>query len=253
MPAVSLRGSSALITGAAKRIGRQTALTLAREGVNVVVNYRSSRDEAESLASEIRAMGVSAWTLQADFSDESASEDLIDRAFEAAGKLDVLVNNASEFPLDNLDNITFEGLTQSMLVNAWSPFRLLRSFAERAGEGRVVNLLDSRIRGYDWNHVGYILAKQVLAVLTRMCALHYAPGILVNAVSPGLILPPPGQDESYIERLAYTVPLYRHGDPQDIADAVLYLLRSDFLSGEVIYVDGGRHLKEYLSPRKNGD
>lgn len=245
----SLYGKTALVTGAAKRIGREIALTLAGEGANIVIHYRSSRDEAENLIREIIGMGVGAWAVQADFDDLVATGSLIGCALSTAGSLDILVNSASIFPQDTIDDLTFESLISNVRVNSWAPFVLARSFAETVGRGRIVNLLDSRIDDNDWRHVGYILSKHVLAAMTRMMALRYAPEIAVNGVSPGLILPPPGKDESYIEALKDTVPLKKHGDPQDVADAVLYLVSSDFVTGEMIYVDGGRHLKEYLDPR----
>jgi NAD(P)-dependent dehydrogenase (short-subunit alcohol dehydrogenase family) len=131
-----------------------------------------------------------------------------------------------------------------MEVNAWVPFVLSRAFAQRIGRGKIVNLLDTRLKGYDWTHVGYILSKHLLAVMTRMMALEFAPHITVNAVAPGLVLPPPGKDETYLQSLVHTVPLQRYGGAQDIADAVVFLIRSDFITGNVIYVDGGRHLYE---------
>jgi pteridine reductase len=241
----SLRGKTALVTGAAKRIGREIALTLAEEGASIVVHYRSSKTEADELAGEIGALGVESWAVQADFEKPDETETLAERALSAAGSLDILVNSASMFPSDTLDDLTFESLMRNVQVNAWSPFVLGRSFAERVGRGKIVNLLDSRVDDYDWTHVGYILSKHVLAAMTKMMALRYAPEITVNGVSPGLILPPPGKDESYIEALKDTVPLRRHGAPRDVADAVLFLVKSDFITGEVIHVDGGRHLREY--------
>jgi NAD(P)-dependent dehydrogenase (short-subunit alcohol dehydrogenase family) len=121
---------------------------------------------------------------------------------------------------------------------------LSREFARLAGRGKIVNLLDTKIIGYDRAHVAYILSKHMLSVLTRMCALEFAPGITVNGVAPGLILPPLGKDENYLEQLARSVPLKRHGGPEDVAKAVVYLLTSDFVTGQVIFVDGGRHLLE---------
>jgi NAD(P)-dependent dehydrogenase (short-subunit alcohol dehydrogenase family) len=129
-------------------------------------------------------------------------------------------------------------------VNAWAPFVLSRDFSRHVDRGKIINLLDTRITGYDRSHVAYVLSKRMLAVLTSMCALEFAPDFTVNAVAPGLILPPPGKDENYLAGLVKTVPLKKHGGPGDIVDAVLYLLKSDFVTGQTIYVDGGRHLGE---------
>jgi len=243
----SLRGKTALVTGAAKRIGRAIALALAEEGVNVVVHYRSAREEADALCRELRERGVQAWAVQADFEKVEECEGLVGRTLEAASALDILINNASVFPLTRLEEMTFDDLTSNVRVNAWAPFVLSRAFARQVRRGKIVNLLDSRITGYDWSHAAYILSKHMLAVLTRMTALAFAPQITVNAVAPGLILPPRGKDQDYLERLKDTVPLKRHGGPQDVAQAVVFLLKSDFITGQVICVDGGRHLKEFAN------
>jgi len=240
-----IRGKTALITGAARRIGRAIALAFADEGANVVIHYSTSEEAAGELAREIERRGARSWTVRADFADAEETASLIRRSVEVAGPIDVLVNNASIFPLERLEDLTFEGLVTNMRVNAWAPFVLSREFKREIGRGKIINLHDSRLLGFDWAHVGYILSKHVLAVLTKMTAVAYAPDITVNAVAPGLILPPAGKDESYLERLASSVPLKRHGDAADVADAVVFLAKSDFITGEVIYVDGGRHLKEY--------
>jgi NAD(P)-dependent dehydrogenase (short-subunit alcohol dehydrogenase family) len=244
MSSQSLAGTTALVTGAARRLGRATARALAAQGANVVVHYGRSEAEAEALAAELRGGGREAWTLRADFDAPGEIESLIPRALEQAGGLQVLVNNASIFPPGSLAEANLESLTRNIQVNAWAPFELSRSFAEHAKRGAIVNFLDTRVAGYDWKHVEYILSKKMLAALTEMTAVQFAPEITVNAVAPGLILPPPGKDESYLEALADTVPLKRHGEAEDIAEAVLFLVRSDYVTGQVIYVDGGRHLLE---------
>ena len=242
-----LHGKTVLVTGAAKRIGAAISRALAREGANVIVHYHGSGSEAVRLRDEIAALGVQSWLIQANFEKPDEYETLIERSIEVAGGLDMLVNNASLFPVDSLTTVTFDSLVRNMEVNAWVPFTLSRDFARLVGHGKIVNLVDSRTHDFDWTHVAYILSKHVLDVLTRVTALRYAPDIAVNGIAPGLILPPPGEDESYIERLTHTVPLKRHGSPEDIAEAAVYLLKSDFLTGEVINVDGGRHLKEFES------
>jgi len=240
----SLKGKTALVTGAGKRVGRATALALAGEGVNVVAHYGTSAGEVEGLRREIGERGVEAWAVQADLEVAEECEGLMARAVDAAGRMDILINNASIFPASKLENVTLDDLTKAVRVNAWAPFVLSRAFARQVGRGKIVNLLDSRIKGYDRLHVAYILSKHMLAALTKMTALEFAPDITVNAVAPGLILPPPGKEEDYLDRLKNTVPLKRHGDPQDVTDAILFLLKSDFITGQIIYVDGGRHLRE---------
>jgi NAD(P)-dependent dehydrogenase (short-subunit alcohol dehydrogenase family) len=240
----SLTGKTALITGASKRLGREIALTLAAEGVGTVLHHNRSVREADELREEISAQGVPAWTLAGDLSDPETAEGLIARAVEIAGPLDILVNNASVFDPGNLEQVAFEDVRLNVAINAWAPFVLSRSFAAQKREGVIINLLDSRLRGYDFAHVAYILSKHLLEVLTRMTALEWAPRVRVNAVAPGLVLPPPGRDNSYLEALSSSLPLKRHGKARDVAEAVLFLVRSEFITGQVIYVDGGRHLLE---------
>jgi len=249
---ISLSGKIALVTGAAKRLGRATALALAHEGVNIVLHCRTSADAAEELARTIRGLGVGAWTLTADLTEAGAPESLVERAMEAAGPLDFLINNASIFPEGRLNGITVESIHASVDLNALAPFLAARRFAEqlRSGsegtprrEGAIINFLDARIVDYDREHVAYHLSKRMLFELTRMMALEFAPAIRVNAVAPGLILPPAGKDEGYLASLAHTNPLNRYGAVDDVTSAVLFLLQSPFITGEVIFVDGGRHLR----------
>ena len=247
-----LGGKTALVTGAAKRIGHEIAIALAKEGVNVVAHYRASADEAIALCTELADRGVKAWPLKADLAKPEECEGLIARAREIAGRLDLLINSASVFLPGTLEEMQLKDLTRHMQVNAWAPFVLSREFARTAGRGKIVNLLDTRVGGYDWSHAAYILSKHALWVLTKMTAVAFAPDITVNGVAPGLILPPPGEDDSYLDRLTHTVPLKRHGEPADVAQAVIYLLKSDFVTGEVIRVDGGRHLWMDVAQRSNG-
>lgn len=240
-----LSGKKALVTGAGRRIGRAIALSLAKEGADIVIHYRNSAAEAKELGGQLSAMGVRSWPVKADFARPDEYSTLITRSIEAAGQLDILVNSASIFLQGTLSDMELAGLTSHMEVNAWVPFLLSRDFARHAKRGDIINLLDTRVDGYDWAHVPYILSKHVLSALTKMTALEYAPDIRVNGVAPGLILPPPGKDESYLDKLVDTVPLKRHGSPEDVAEAVIYLLKSDFLTGTVIHVDGGRHIMEY--------
>ncbi|BDG05085.1 short chain dehydrogenase [Anaeromyxobacter oryzae] len=237
-------GTTALVTGGAKRIGRSVSLALASAGANVVIHHHRSEAAAQALAAELGRLGVQTAVLQADLEQPSEAELLVARARDLVGPIDILVNNASVFERDTLETAAFDRFVRSVKINAWSPFILTRAFARLFGQGRVVNLLDTRIAGLDLAHAGYILSKQLLLALTRMAAVAFAPGLTVNAVAPGLILPPPGEDEAYLERLAHDLPLKRHGAPEDVALAVLFLLQSRFITGQVIFVDGGRHLLE---------
>ncbi|HEO72287.1 MAG TPA: SDR family oxidoreductase, partial [Candidatus Hydrogenedentes bacterium] len=168
---------------------------------------------------------------------------LVERAVDLAGPVDILINSASAFPNDTLDNLTAEDLIRSIQVHAWAPLVLARRFVAQERAAAIVNLLDTRVIDYDRDHVSYHLGKRTLHALTSMMALEWAPRVRVNAIAPGLILPPEGKNEAYLEQLAHTNPLEAYGSPAAIASALLYLLRSDFVTGQVLFVDGGRHLE----------
>ena len=243
MDRYTLQGKTALITGAAKRIGREVAFALADAGCHVAIHYNTSPAEAETLRAEIGLLGVNAWTVQADFAQPEQYETLIERAERLAGPIETLINNASIFPYEPLASMTRDTFMRTMEVNAWVPFALSRAFAARAKRGKIINLLDASLAGIDRTHAAYQLSKHTLAMLTRMMALEFAPHVLVNAVAPGYILPLPGQ-EKYLEKMGGTLPLQRTGEAQEIAAAILDLIRSDYITGEVLYVDGGWHLQE---------
>jgi hypothetical protein len=238
-----IRGKTALVTGAAKRLGRATALALAAEGAHVAIHYRLSAAEAEETAQAVRACGVKAWTFAADLADPAAVEDLGGRVLDTAGPLDILINSASFFAEDHMNDAAPEDVARSIQVHAAAPLALSRRFAAQGREGCIVNFLDARVVDYDRDHVSYHLGKRALFSLTRMMAAEFAPQVRVNAVAPGLILPPEGKDETYLEQLSSTNPLQRYGDPGMVADAVVYLVKARFVTGQVIFVDGGRHLR----------
>lgn len=241
-----LKGRTALITGASKRVGRALAIALAEEGVNVVAHDRTGL-EAETLkvCDEVKACGARSWRITADLERPEEYESLVRRAMNEAGALHILVNNASIFLPSSLMDMSFSDVVRHVQINAWTPLVLSREFSRLASAGAIVNILDTRIDGSDRSHRAYILSKQMLASLTKMCAEEFAPGVRVNGVAPGLILPPAGRDEHYLDDRASTVPLKRHGGSQDVIDAVLYLISADYVTGEIIHVDGGRHLREY--------
>ncbi len=247
--AYSIQGRTALVTGAAGRLGRATALALAGAGAHVCLHYNSSGRAAEEAAGQIRAIGVRTWTLRADLSAPHGVKELFSQAVKAAGHLDILVNNASIFPRQSLREITEETLEANIRVNAAAPLMLAKKFAELLeGErtdrqGVIINFLDTHITGYHQAYAAYHISKRMLFTMTRMLALEYAPRVRVNAVAPGLILPPQGEDENYLQNHARDNPLHTHGNEADITAAVLFLIRSRFVTGQVLFVDGGYHMK----------
>lgn len=237
-----LAGKRVLITGGAVRIGKEITTLLAEKGMEVVIHYNNSATEAARLQEQLKGKGAECRKIKANFEQTEQVSSLIGKVERRIGRLDCLINNASIFPPDGLKEVEFADLRKNLMINTWAPFELSRNFAGKFPSGKIVNILDTRIAGYDWDHIGYILSKKALAQLTRMMALRYSPEFSVNGISPGVILPPEGADESFFEELSDRIPLGKRGRPSEIARTVLFLLESEFITGEIITVDGGRHL-----------
>ncbi len=239
-----LSGRTALVTGGARRIGRALSLALARAGANVVVHYCHSGDEAHATAAEIRAQGVDAWVVAGDLLAAGGATALMDGALAlTGGKLDILINNASLYPESRLLTMTAEELEECVRLHVAAPLALAQRLAALSSECDIVNMLDARITAYDAAHAAYHLSKRMLFSLTRMLALELAPRIRVNALAPGAVLPPAGEDEDFLERMTRHNPLRRHGTPEELAQCLLMLLTNRFITGQVIYYDGGYHMK----------
>ena len=236
-------GQRVLVTGGAKRLGSATASAFARAGADIIVHYNQSADEAEQLVAELQEKDVDAAAVQADLADIATAEALVGEVSRAHGPVDVLVNNASIFPTDRLADVSWSSFELNARVNAIAPFVIGRAFAAQERPGVVINYLDARLGDYDAEHVSYHLSKRLLHTLTRLMAIEFAPRVRVNAVAPGLVLPPAGKGLSYLERLSDTNPLQRYGSAEDVADAAVYLAGAEFVTGQTIYIDGGRHMR----------
>ncbi|RJE85779.1 SDR family oxidoreductase [Paracoccus onubensis] len=246
--------SAALVTGAAKRLGRAMTLYLAGRGYDVAVHYDRSASEAEEVAARARTLGVSAITVQADLLDEAATAGLIPHVTEELGRLSVLVNNASIFDYDNIHSATMESWNRNIGSNLRAPLQLIQAFAAQAaavdtddaGEpvatGLVVNMVDQRVLKPTPEFMTYSLAKAGLWSLTRTAAQALAPAIRVNAIGPGPTLIGARQSpEHYAAQRAATI-LQRGADPKDIIDTLGYFLDAKAVTGQLICVDGGQHL-----------
>ncbi|MFZ3330739.1 MAG: glucose 1-dehydrogenase [Candidatus Acidiferrales bacterium] len=242
MPAKPLEGQVALITGAAKRIGRSIALRLAADGADIVINYASSKPEAEELLAEIKSTGRRAIAVQADVSHRSDVQKLFSATENEFGRLDILVNNSGTFFEAKFEELTEDQWDHILNVNLKSQFLCAQSAApimKRQGRGRIINL--SSLGGLlPWPaYTHYCVSKAGCIMLTRCLARALGPEILVNSVAPGTIqFPGEPPDEDYIRR----VPLHRTGTGDDIAQAVAYLAAADFVTGQILAVDGGRSL-----------
>jgi NAD(P)-dependent dehydrogenase (short-subunit alcohol dehydrogenase family) len=237
---------AALITGAARRIGRAVALGLARQGYAIGIHFHHSRDEAAALAAEIAVFGVKTALLQADLGSESSTQELFPAAAAGLGPIGVLVNNASTFERDEWNDTTRESWDKHFEPNLRAPFVLSQAFAAALpedAEGLIVNMTDQRVWSPTPHFMTYTLSKAALWTLTQTMALALAPRIRVNAIGPGPILPSPRQTEAQFARQAASVPLRRPSSPEEVADAVAAFLALPSVTGQMLALDGGQHLQ----------
>lgn len=241
-----LSGKVAVVTGGAVRVGRALSLALADAGCDLFIHYGRSATEAAETKAEAEARGITAHTYSADLSDAEATVAVIEAAREAFGRVDILINSAALFLEGGLAETTLDMWEIQFAVNLRAPFLLSQAFSRQlvtGQEGQIVNIGDARIFRPDTDHFAYRLTKSALITMTEMLALELAPHVRVNAVALGAILPPPGEEASYLRKLAEeAVPLRRAGGAQIVAENVLHLLRQDFLTGVTIKIDGGQFL-----------
>jgi NAD(P)-dependent dehydrogenase (short-subunit alcohol dehydrogenase family) len=245
-----------LVTGAGRRIGRAIALGLGRDGHAIAVHYHTSSDEAEAVTEEIILAGGRAVALKADFTAEEQVKKLISAAADALGPVDCLINNASVFGNDGVDNATRETWDAHMETNLRAPFVLTQSLAAALptnASGNVINILDARVRNLTPYFISYTLSKAGLWALTQTLALALAPRIRVNAVGPGPVLPSPRQTQAQFDRQASMMPLGQGSTPDEICDAVRFILAAPAMTGQMIALDGGQHLGWAQPGRDGGD
>lgn len=233
----------ALVTGAAHRLGRVIALRLAESGYDVAVHYRSSPGDAESVVRECRVRGAKAEMFAADLADRTAPQSLIGAVHGAFGRLDALVNSAASMTPLPLDTVTPGQWDAVFDVNLRAPFFLCLAARRVMAEGAIVNMADHLAEDSMPRLVPHGVSKAGIVAMTKHLAKHFAPRIRVNAVEPGAVLPPADWPDAARERFVRETPLQRIGSPEDVADAVLYLLRATFVTGHVLVVDGGRGVR----------
>jgi NAD(P)-dependent dehydrogenase (short-subunit alcohol dehydrogenase family) len=236
---------AALVTGAARRIGRTLATALAEDGWAVAVHCRSSREEAASLVAEITAKGGRAAAFTADLSVEEEVQRLVPEIVSTLGPLGCLVNNASLFENDTVRSATRESWDAHLATNLRAPFVLSQAFAAQlpeAAEGVIVNLLDERVWSLTPYFVSYTVSKMGLWTLTRTMALALAPRIRVNGIGPGPTLPSLRQTAEQFARQNAELPLRRGTSPEEIAAALRFILAAPAMTGQMIALDGGQHL-----------
>ena len=239
------KGKVALITGGAHRVGKAITLMLAQAGAHVIVNYNSSATEAEQTMAEAQALGVTALGIQGDVADLSAVQRMAEVIKERFGGVDIIVNSASyfgktPFPSANPAVIeTWQRVTRISLDGAFYVCNSLAPTMLARGGGVIVNIVDLSAWTPWPNFTAHAVGKAGLLALTHQMALELAPTIRVNAVAPGPVLPSPQMDEQHVAASAQRTLLERWGKPEDVALAVKYLVEADFVTGDVLTVDGG--------------
>ena len=235
----------ALVTGAARRVGRAIACDLARGGWDVAVHCNSSRAEAEETARLIAAAGGRARVVQADLRDEQAARGLMAEVERVLGPPRLLINNASVFENDTATTEDRAIWDANMAVNLRAPFVLAQEFVRRLGAratGNIVNIVDQRVLNLTPYFTSYTVSKAALWTLTQTLALAFAPNVRVNAIGPGPVLPSPRQSETQFKRQYELLPLSRAVAPTEICRAVRFILESPSMTGQIILLDAGQHL-----------
>ena len=234
---------SALITGGAKRIGKAMALHLAESGFDIALHYNTSKADAQIVAKEIKTKGQNCILFQCNLSNTNNILTLIDKVKQSFPSLNLLINNASIFENKSFLKTDLSFFENHLNINFKAPFFLSQSFAKSIKEGHIINLLDTNITRDRTKYFVYNLTKKMLYEFTKMAAAELAPGIRVNAIAPGPILPPLNKGKECLEHDLFSVPLKRWGMIPEILQSVDCLLKNEYLTGQCIFVDGGKHLR----------
>ncbi|MBE7437129.1 MAG: SDR family NAD(P)-dependent oxidoreductase [Spirochaetales bacterium] len=233
---------TALITGAATRLGKELALALADREYDVIIHYNRSTEEAQQTAAKAEAKGSQAFLLQKDLTADVSG--LVSQAQElCSGSLALLINSASCYESGQIRDTTVDQFDRIFQTNLRAPFFLAQEFRAEAGSGQIINILDNKIHFAQFAYSAYALSKKALADLTLLAAREFAPDIRVNGIAPGVILPQKNRSQEYLTWRLDNIPLKRKGHVADIIHALDFLLRSDFLTGQIITVDGGESIQ----------
>jgi pteridine reductase len=240
---MDLRGRVMLVTGAGRRLGRAIALGLAQAGAHIAVHYHTSAEEAEETVRRIRALGVDAEAFPADLRDPGQIPPLVDAVARRFGRLDGLVSAAAVMRVTRWHEITPAQWDEILALNLRAPMFCAQAAARHMEDGVIIHIADGSALKPWPDYLAHTVSKAGLVALTRALALALAPRIRVNVVIPGPILKPVHWEEERWERLIRRVPLGRAGAPEEVARAVRYLMEADYVTGAVLVIDGGHHLR----------
>lgn len=231
----------ALVTGSSDRVGKAISLKLAQMGYNLILHYNNSQLKAEKLKKEIINLGVKVEVLKINFSNNNDFEAIFK---ELSGRLDIdlLVNCASDFYKSNFSDAGIDHLHHMLKVNFESAYLLTKAFVSCCKKGSIINIIDTKADKNQTVHLDYLLSKKLLKEFTTISAFNLGPNFRVNGISPGLILPPKGKDQGYLLEMAQSIPLKTYGNLALIQQTVEFLITNEFITGQIIYVDGGEHL-----------
>ncbi len=233
---------TALVTGGVKRIGLEIVKALAKKGYDIALHYNSSKEKAKVVKNEIELIGVKCKLFQCDLSIEKKVSGLISQVKKEFPDLNLLINNASIFIRSKTVETNNNVLNKTFNINFKAPFILSRDFAQKVTNGDIINILDTKITKNDFLYSAYTLSKKSLADFTLMSAVEFASNIRVNGIAPGLILPPSGKNENYLNNMAKKIPLKKKGEISDVINAMEFILNNQYITGQIIYVSGGQQL-----------
>ncbi|MEO5377522.1 MAG: SDR family oxidoreductase [Magnetococcus sp. DMHC-6] len=250
---MKLAGTTALITGGRRRIGAECAKRLASHRVAVAIHSQRANPEVEELCNQIRKKGGSAEPIYCDLAKPNKVIEMFQKTRNLLGPVHILINNAAIFETGLLQDTSLDHWNRHLVINCTSPFLLMQAMAQQMELqlhknesnlpwGKIINLLDRRILRPQPGHLAYTAAKTALWAVTQMAAKELAPVMTVNAIGPGPILPAKGSETLAFQNIVAATPMGRAGSPAEIADAMIFLLEHDYITGEMLCVDGGEHL-----------
>lgn len=240
-PTQRVKGT-ALVTGGARRIGGAICLHLATIGYHIELHYDHSKKEAQKLAQTIEQRGGTCQIFNCDLSDEKATHQLIKGIYKRCPDLNMLINSASIFKPSDLSHDPLRAFNEHMAVNLKAPYILTCEFAKHVKTGQIINILDTNIVKNKTSHVAYLLSKKALNEFTKLSAVELAPRIRVNGIAPGFILPPEGKNKINTARKIRNIPLQTQGNVEQITECIEFLIKNPYLTGQIIFNDGGEHL-----------